>query len=275
MYLLFDIGGTNTRVAVSSDGKAISEYRIFETPKDFGDGVKSIIETGKELAGSVPFVAAGGGIAGSLNAEKSGLIRGGHLSLWEHKPFTDEISAMLGGIPVFIENDAAVVGLGEAHDGAGKGLDIVVYITISTGVGGARIVGGMVDVNRFGFEPGHQIVDYSGNPKQLERLVSGSWLSEKLGRPVKEVTDVQFWNDTADVFSAGLVNSILHWSPDVVILGGSMMKEPGIPLPRVKEKVAEWLHDFPNLPEIKKAELADIGGLHGALVLVNQGMARV
>jgi glucokinase len=53
-------------------------------------------------------------------------------------------------------------GLGEAVFGAGKGREIVVYMTISTGVGGARIVGGKIDASAMGFEPGHQIIDACG-----------------------------------------------------------------------------------------------------------------
>ena len=58
-----------------------------------------------------------------------------------------------------IANDTAVVGLGEAHRGAGIGYNIVTYITVSTGVGGTRIVDGRIDRRIYGFEPGHQTID--------------------------------------------------------------------------------------------------------------------
>src|SRR4030066_415253 len=51
----------------------------------------------------------------------------------------------------------------EKVKGAGKGFNIVAFLTIGTGVGGARIVGGKPDANVFGFEPGHQIIDLGGN----------------------------------------------------------------------------------------------------------------
>lgn len=269
MYLLFDIGGTKTRIAVSPDGIKISDHKIISTPSVFEEGVAAIISAGKELAGDTHIEAAGGGIAGSLDKEKSGLARGGHLRGWKGKSLVAALSEPLGGIPVFIDNDAAIVGLGEAHDGAGKGFDIVVYITVSTGVGGVRIVEGKIDANRFGFEPGHQIINASGEVKQLEKLVSGRWIEQKYGKAPREITDQSIWDEVGDLFSAGLTNSILHWSPDVVVLGGSMMNQPGLPLDRIKANIADNLSDFPFVPEIKKSELGDIGGLHGALVHVS------
>ena len=39
MFLVFDIGGTNMRLAVSRDGKNIEEPKILKTPKDFDEGI--------------------------------------------------------------------------------------------------------------------------------------------------------------------------------------------------------------------------------------------
>ena len=63
----------------------------------------------------------------------------------------------------YLANDSDLDGLGEATVGAGKGFNIVAYITVSTGIGGVRIVGGKIDVSTYGFEPGHQIIDADGS----------------------------------------------------------------------------------------------------------------
>ena len=95
----------------------------------------------------------------------------------------------------YIANDTAIVGLGEAHAGAGKGSDIVVYITVSTGVGGARIVDGEIDRRAFGFEPGHQIIDIDNSickkckSGQLEDMVSGTATQHRFGVKPYEVED--------------------------------------------------------------------------------------
>jgi len=90
-------------------------------------------------------------------------------------------------VPVFLRNDTAIVGLGEAHAGAGKGHEIVVYITVSTGVGGVRIIKGEIAKNQFGFEIGHQIIDLDGSvcpscekPVDLENMISGRATEQRL-----------------------------------------------------------------------------------------------
>ena len=87
-----------------------------------------------------------------------------------------------------------------------------------------RFVNGEIDKNRFGFEPGHQIIDIeNNNPKSLEDLVSGTALEKRTGQKPYEVTDPKIWDELAHQLSYGLYNTILHWSPDAVVLGGPMM----------------------------------------------------
>ncbi len=58
----------------------------------------------------------------------------------------------------------------------------------------------------------------------------------------------------------------VFWSPDVIVLGGSMITgDPSIPLDITEAHLKEILKIYPELPAIKKAELGDSGGLHGAL----------
>ncbi len=165
----------------------------------------------------------------------------------------------------------AMVGLGEANYGAGRGKDIVVYMTISTGVGGVRIVKGNVDESAMGFEPGHQIIDPDNtlcptcDGNDLEAYVSGTSIEKRFGKKPYEIQDDAVWDELAKFLAYGLHNTIMHWSPDIIVLGGSMMKEVGIPLPAVRTHLSGIMKIFPTLPQIEKAELADFGGLYGAL----------
>src|SRR3989338_5406491 len=144
MYILFDIGGTNMRVTASKDGETFSEPKIVSTPKDFDAGMRLLGELGRELAGGEKITAVGGGIAGTLSRDRSVFLNGPHLQGWNGKLISRVLETEFGA-PSFVENDTAIVGLGEATAAAGKGHPIVVYMTVSTGVGGVRIVNERID----------------------------------------------------------------------------------------------------------------------------------
>lgn len=272
MFLLFDIGGTKTRLAVSHDGKTFEEPEIFETPEVYADGVQELVSRAKEHAGGKKYTAAAGGIAGPFDRKKGALVASPNLSGWVGKPLVRDLKKKLG-VPVSLENDSALVALGEATHGAGKGADIVAYLTVSTGVGGARIVNGAIDSSNRNTEPGHQMIDIDktlipgAQGTDLESYISGRAVEARMGMKPYEITDERFWNDCAKILAHGVFNTIVHWTPDVVVLGGSMMKKVGIPVSAVEKHLKEIAIFYPNLPKIKKAELEDFGGLYGGLAL--------
>lgn len=282
MYLLFDIGGTNMRIAISCDGVTFEEPRIISTPKDFDAGILAIKNIATELTGGEKLTAAGGGIAGALDRSRTMFLNSPHLPGWNSKPLKSALEHALG-VPVFIENDTAIVGLGEAVAGTGKGHGIVAYLTVSTGVGGVRIVDQKIDVSAMGFEPGHQIIDADGTLCRgtvcgtgfdLEGAISGTAITERYNKKPHEIVDKSFWDEMARVLAYGLNNTIVYWSPDIVVIGGSMMKEIGIPIDRVRAHLNGILHIFPELPHIEHSALGDIGGLHGALHYVKQQLGK-
>ena len=186
-YILFDIGGTNTRVAKSVDLNSFSEVKKYNTPTDdFNIGIGSLKAAIRELCpGDV--TAIGGGIRGPLNKFKTGILSDIKLTGWANKNIVVELTKEFSNAPVHLENDTAVVGLGEAIYGAGVGSNIMAYHTVSTGVGGVRIVHGKIDESTIGFEPGKQILDIDGSVlgtdkvNSLENLVSGDSLEEARG----------------------------------------------------------------------------------------------
>ena len=255
------------RLAISKDGKSVGEAKIVPTPQDFKEGMRLFEEVAKELLGDAKPKAIAGGVAGPLDNEKTMLVNSPHISSWVKKPLKEELEKRFG-IPVFLEKDEVVAGMGEAVQGAGKGNPIVVYMTVSTGVGGTRIIDGSVDRSSMGFEPGHQIIDQG---KSLEQLVSGSGVTARYGKNPREIADEMIWNDLARLLAIGLNNTIVHWSPDIVVLGGSMiLGTPAIPLDEVKKHLRDILHIFPELPPLEKAVLGDTAGLYGALTLLKQ-----
>lgn len=275
-YILFDIGGTNTRVAVSRDLKTIDNAIKFKTPAKFTEGIMAIHEAIESLT-SDPIEAMAGGVRGVLNQDKTALVREQALPGWVEQPLAASLERPWR-TKVFIENDTAVGALGEAHFGAGAGYAIVAYHTVSTGVGGARVVGGRLDEASQGFEPGHQILDIDqsvlgeGTPHTLENLVSGRALSSRRGVPAPEIPqDDPVWPELAGYLARGLRNTIVYWSPDVLVLGGAMIiGNPRIQLADIERETKALLEGVAPCPPILEAKLGDEAGLYGAMVLIEQ-----
>lgn len=255
MFLLGDIGRTKTRLAAWVDSETFSEPIIRPTPFDFGQGLALV----KEF----------------IKGEKcDGLCLGISRQVWPDATLKSEFEETFSA-PVYLENDAALAGLGEAHRGAGRGRRIVVYVTVSTGVGGVKIEDGRIDKNAFGFEPGFQTIIVGDEPRSLEDLVSGASVARRFSQPPHKITDEKIWQELSHYLAVGLANTLVHWSPDCLILGGSMFKTPGFRVETIERLLGEYLTIFPKLPVVRPSALGEIGGLHGALVYLNQQRAVV
>jgi glucokinase len=274
--ILFDIGGTKMRLAYSENGDFFEEPKVIETPFNYEEGRNIFLETAKDLAKERPIKMICGGIAGPFDEKKRSLVGSPNLQDWIGKPFLSEVSDYFGA-PMMIENDAALVGLGEACYGAGKDDSIVAYITVSTGVGGVRIVNKKIDEKAIGFEPGHQIIDADQtlvrgvNGLHLGYILSGKGVEDRTGRKPKDIKETEFWEQMARYLAFALNNVAVFWSPDSIVLGGSMITgDPAISIEKTAEQLKGILKIFPEIPKIKKAELGDFGGLYGALIFRQQ-----
>ncbi len=268
MYLVFDIGGTNMRVATSIDRKTLANTKVVPAPQDFEQGIQTLKQLADELSGGQKIEAVAGGVTGALDKDKSTQLTSPHAPGWIGKPLKAELEKLLNS-PVYLENDAHLAALGEASFGAGVGKNIVAYLTISTGVGGGRVVSGKIDSNSLGFEPGHQIIVIDGaicdcgGKGHLESYVSGSGIERIYGKKAQSITDPQIWDKVAKYLAIGLNNTIVHWSPDIVILGGAVTKS--LPLDKVNAYLKDVLTIFPTVPEVIEAKRGDSAGLYGAL----------
>ncbi len=273
IYVLFDIGGTKTRVAISDDLKTLREIKHFKSKTNFKEGIAELIKTIDSLVGESKIKAICGGVRGLLNEEKTGIHNDAVLGGWAGKSIVAELAAKYS-VPIKIENDTALAGLGEAVFGSGKGMDIVVYHTVSTGVGGVKIERGKIDDATNGFEPGHQVLDIDRtilgdeiNPT-LENLVSGAGVEARMGmKPYEIPQEDTLWDELAEYLAQGLRNTILYWSPEVIVLGGSMIiGDPKIQLEAIRKYTVEVLDGFVECPFITTASLGDEAGLYGAMV---------
>lgn len=274
-YIVFDIGGTSTRVAKSTDLRTLEDMRKFNTPRSFEEGIAAVVAAAKDLLGGEAAEGAAGGIRGVLAHDRSTLLSESVLTDWVGKPIRDSLTEGFGVTPI-IENDAVLAGAGEAAFGAGKGYPIVAYHTVSTGVGGARIVDGEPDPAAYNFEPGKMVIDPDktlcpdcpGNT--LESYVSGSAVEARFGKKPYEIPQSDpLWAELAKWLAVGLSTTVAYWSPDVIVLGGSMiLGEPRILREDVERELKELLGSSMPLPVIADAHHRDEAGLYGGLALL-------
>lgn len=271
MRILVDIGGTNTRITACTDGDSFAEPVIYDTPREYEEAIATLTERARAFAGSESIERMVIGIPGTQSRDhRSVFISGMHtLGSWSHKPIADDIGNALH-TEVTMENDTALVGLGEAVYGAGKGAAIVAYFTVSTGVGAVRIVQERIEPMAHGAEVGGQYLSLS-HDTTLEGLVSGTAVHEKYGVHPRELgKESTVWEELAEILAVGVYNSLLHWSPDRVVFGGSMMNEIGIDVSRVRAHVEAINEKLPEIPPFVHSSLGNVGGLWGGLARLKQ-----
>ncbi|MDO8472073.1 MAG: ROK family protein [bacterium] len=279
LSFVFDVGGTNTRAAVT-DGERLLKKATWPTPVDYETGVQRLTEQ-LELwrAAKGPGDQASpsrwvGAVAGTVHLDGRSLVRAPHLSDWVGQPLWSDLNRRFKLRSGKLINDAAAAALGEANKGSGRGFNIVAYLTIGTGVGGARVEHGHLTASAAGFEPGHQLIgqavsDKRDNGRQLvtvEDLISGTALAKRASRPLTEVKEVKFWRTVTLDTALAIHNLILTWSPDVVVLGGSVTKQLQWPL--LRQTVRQQLGSWPKQPVIKQSKLKDLAGLWGASLVL-------
>lgn len=271
MYLLFDLGGTRSRFALTADGEKLEEIKIFDTPQEWSEVSSLLDQVKQDLLNGEGVDGVAGGIAGQVDS--LGVLQmSPHISGWVGKNIRQAFENVFG-VSVSIGNDNALAGLGEAILGAGKGKGIVAYIGIGTGVGGSRIVGGEIDKNAFGFEIGHHIMD-ACKGLSLEELVSGSAFQNIYGRkPRQDDTDLSAWREVGERMGEGFYNVALFWSPDVIVLGGTMMHRSPEVMTNTYQETFEKLMEKIDMPEVTLvlSEFEDESGLWGAATTVRKG----
>jgi predicted NBD/HSP70 family sugar kinase len=201
-------------------------------------------------------------MAGTFSPERTTIHTAPHLTAWEGVNLKEKLGGWFN-CRLVIENDTALVGLGEAVYGGGKGHDIVVYITISTGVGGVRIVDGKIDKNKFGFEIGHQIINADG--KELEYYLAGSSHQKRFTMPSREIKNPEFWKEVDYYTGILIANTTMYWSPSILVLGGPVTND--INLENTLTTVKKFTKMYETLPLVTKSTLGALGGLYGAMVL--------
>ena len=186
LALAVDLGGSRLRVAIVDGGGGIRARHDATTPA--ADGPEAVVgailaAVGELLPGGAASRCAAVAVAapGPLDPVTGVVLAAPNLPGWSGYPLADRLTAALG-MPVLVRNDANLAALGESLYGAGRNRDPLVYLTVSTGVGGAIVQGGHVVEGATGLagELGHAIL-LAGGPACnlghegcLEALCSGT-----------------------------------------------------------------------------------------------------
>lgn len=254
--LAIDFGGTRSRAALFDEN--LNLLRRAETPSDVGDGpdivLARLIALGRSLLDSDTTVASIGVAApGPLDTTAGVIIKAETLPGWKNVPLAATLSRGFGGAATFVENDANLGALAEFQLGAGRGADPMLYLTISTGIGGGAIIDGALfkGADGLAIEPGHMRMTLpDGSIRRLEELASGTALGESArrrlassaepsslralatvdGRAVGEAAQngdalaLEILQEAGAWLGLGLVNLLQLFNPRAIVLGGGVMR---------------------------------------------------
>ncbi len=276
MYISIDIGGTNTRIASSRDLRDIFQEVKFSSSHDLKEQKKLIISGIDEVRTNEEVKGICVGVPGFVDTKNRRLNYIVNIPSLSNLSYAQLLDDKYPSDIILVENDAALAGLGEAVLGAGKDDEVVVFLTISTGVGGVRIAGKKIDPFQRHNEPGHMIIVEEGRYFEtcrqngcLAAYVSGTAFYDIYQVSPAECKDNGIWHDYAKKLSLGIINVISMWAPEVIVLGGSISN-------KFEEYFREPLFDelnkqnFFTLPKIVNAVLGDNSGIYGGFVLLSQ-----
>jgi len=194
-------------------------------------------------------------------------------------------------MPVRLENDGIAAAIGEWRLGAGRGYANLVFVTLSTGIGGGVVIDGRVLRGRMGMagHVGHMTVVQDGEPCPCgnrgcwEAYAAGPALAARASRRAGREMDaaavfdaaaagdplaVELVAEEADLVGVGLASLLHLYSPEILILGGGLATRfdalrPGIAA-RLARAAMPSFRDVPVVP----AGLGGDAGLVGAGLLV-------
>jgi predicted NBD/HSP70 family sugar kinase len=271
MYGAVDIGGTKTLVAVFNKAGEVVERKKFPTSQDYQVFVKDL-EAAVEKMSTKDFQRAVVAIPGTPNRKQGVGLIFGNLP-WTDVPIEEDAERIFNS-PVQIENDAKLAALSEAglvKDEFRK----VLYVTISTGIGGGLVIDGKIDPDFQDIELGFMTLEHSGRFEQWEKFASGSAITKKFGKHASDITDPKAWYIIARNIAVGLNALIATLDPEVIILGGSI----GNHLEKFQDRLIEQLkiyeHPMTPAPPIRKAKRAEEAVIYGCYELAKTHHARL
>jgi glucokinase len=242
-------------------------------------------------------VAVGIGAPGPLDWDTGVIHEAPNLPGWRSVPLAARVAQAVG-LPTFLENDANAAALAESRYGVARGAENMLYITVSTGVGGGLILGGELWHGAYGSagEFGHMTVDFEGplcdcgNRGCIEAIASGPDMAVWVGRQIaagcasslgdrsdltgRDVVDAARQNDALSISALeragravgfGVINVAHLVNLDVVVVGGGIANAGDLLFDPIRATVRQHLltSTAPNL-RIEPWSLGENVGLLGA-----------
>jgi glucokinase len=297
--LALDIGGTKLAAGVvDADGTVLS-FAAVPSEADRGPeptlgrlfdlGRSAVAESAVDWA---EISAVGIGCGGPLDAERGVLLAPPHLPGWRDVPVT-ELAEREFERPSTLENDATAAAAGEHRWGAGAGTRNMVYLTISTGVGGGVVIDGRLyrGAGLNGGELGHVTIDWRGRHCRgcgrlgcLEAYVSGTSIAERAQEAGLELATAEevaaaaragdarataVWDETLEALACGLTSIVNLFEPELVVVGGGVSRSGEQLLGPVRELVRrDAMRAAGEAVRIVPSALGDHVGVVGAAAIV-------
>jgi glucokinase len=294
-----DIGGTKLAAGVVDRSGGVHSFVVEPTRAEEGPdatlerlleiGRQAVEESGIEWSA---IEAVGIGCGGPLDTDRGVLIAPPHLPGWRDVPVRD-LAERAYGRPATLENDATAAAAGEHRWGAGAGVRNLVYLTISTGVGGGVVIDGSLyrGASGNGGELGHVTVDWHGRACRacgrngcLEAYVSGTSIAERAqeaGLSFTSAEDVaaaaragddgaaRIWDETLEALSCGLISIVNLFEPELVVLGGGVTRSGDQLLGPVRTAVrAGAMRPAGDAVDVVLSPFGDRVGVVGAAAIV-------
>lgn len=212
---------------------------------------------------------------------KTGIITSTPKAAWRNFDLAGAVHHALG-LPVRFDTDVNAAVLGEMRWGAARGVSNPLYITIGTGIGGGAVASGQLMHGLTHPEMGHVRIphDWSADPFKgvcpfhgdcLEGLASGPAIAARWGARGENLDDEHLaWPLQARYIALGLANFICTLSPQLIVLGGGVMRRAQL-YPMVQDEVRRLIAGYiEKLPEIVAPGLGEMSGVLGAIALASE-----
>ncbi len=289
--LAFDIGGTKISsglVKISKEGYEVYDYQKSETPEGKDNVINGVIETAINYERNGGFSEIKIAIAGQVDYVKDIVRYAPNIPGFENVNLKKIIRDKIGK-NVEADNDVKCFALAENAYGKGKKYNHVVYLTIGTGIGGAIKIDNKLyrGVNNTAGEFGHMTINAGGEKCSCggdgcwERYVSGRAIeriyhnltgAEKKAIDIAcdsvkgNVEDKKAIKEASLYLAAGLINIVNTVNPEIIIIGGSIVKSREIFDLAIKEMKIRALIPAKKT-KIETTDLDDDAFLVGAALL--------
>jgi glucokinase len=295
LLLGLDFGGTKLAAGlVDPAGGAVLKRTQCATPHNAVASMAAMLAMARELTGGGVPRAVGVSFGGPVAADNRTVRLSMHIPGWEQAPLAEWLETEFG-VPCAVANDADAAALAEYRFGAGRGVRHMLYLTVSTGIGGGVIVEGRLHRGERAWagEVGHMVLDPDGPPCPcgrngcLEALASGLSIARdaRIHAPHLNPSDPgaisardvvaaldhdpaarKVWERAMRWLGVGIASAANLLNPGLVVLGGGLTNAGALLFDPVQRELSRRALD----PEtrIVRAQLGDDVGILGGAALV-------